>query len=662
MRLVSANFRTTVLLSFAAVGWAQQTFVPTVIATPGSPSQVLFGTYNGFLIRSNDLGMTWLPIYVTQPGLPQPPIQGFAIDATDSTGNTLYLATTIAAGAFWKSTDGGATWATANTGLPTSGAGVDYFKYIQDTTSFLYIKAGDQFFKSADQGAMWLLQGGLPGSAGAMAIAEARRAWMYYVDPGTLEVFFTANEGYSWQQTGAIPASLQNAVIPGMGVLYFSPSSLFVDVQGQGSGQGPYTSTDGGASFTDATAAGLGDFTQILSYSNGPTYATTPSYVGTFRSTDNAQTWQSLGVTGDHDGLTAVDPNVRTTVYGLKTAFESATQTALVTSTNADTTMSWTIIPATITPTIAKPAAVFNVTLEQGAPYSVAFAVQIAENSTWQLPVTVTTSGEPWIQVGAASGSTPLANSITINTAGLAPGSYISTLLIKAPASNNKSVSVPVMLTVRALGSVGPAYLVSTVAGNGQSSVTSTSGTATNLGIGAAKAFAFDASGHVLLSSGNYLWQLSSGTLTAVAGNGVNASNGDGSNPLSASIANPDAMALDTQGSIYFTEYAPEQVRKLSSSGINAYLDMTKPPDYQPVGSHSLLLDSTNRLLLTGPGGLLRFDGAQLKILAPYTFSDPYGTVMDAFGNVYVSDRALHQIVDITPAGAASVVAGTGFA
>ncbi len=357
-----------------------------------------------------------------------------------------------------------------------------------------------------------------------------------------------------------------------------------------------------------------------------------------------------------------MDPNLRTTVYGLKTAFGSDAQTALVTSTNADTTMSWTIIPATITPTLAKPAAVFNVTLEQGAPYSVAFTVQLAENSTWQLPVTVTTSGESWIQVGAASGTTPLTNSITINTAGLAPGSYTSTLLIKAPASNNKSVSVPVMLTVRALGSVGPAYLVSTVVGNGQSSVTATTGTATNLGIGGAKALAFDASGHVLLSSGNYLWQLNSGALTALAGNGVNASNGDGSEPLSASIANPDAMALDTQGSIYFTEYSTEQVRKLSSSGINPYLDMTKPPYYQAVGSHSLLLDSTNRLLLTGPGGLLRFDGAQLKILAPYAFSDPYGTVADASGNVYVSDRALHQIVEITPAGAVSVVAGTGFA
>src|ERR1022692_4672030 len=112
MRLVSANFRTFVFLSLTAAGWAQQPFVPTVTATPGSPSRTLFGTYRGVLVRSNDLGATWIPLYVTEPGLPQPPVQSLAIDASNP--NIIYLATTIAAGAFWKSTDDGSTWSKAN--------------------------------------------------------------------------------------------------------------------------------------------------------------------------------------------------------------------------------------------------------------------------------------------------------------------------------------------------------------------------------------------------------------------------------------------------------------------------------------------------------------------------------------------------------------------
>ena len=96
--------------------WAQQSFVPTVIATPGSPSSILFGVYGGALSRSADLGKTWTPLYITQAGLPQPPVNGFAVDPLNS--STVYLATTFAGGMFWKSTDGGQTWFQASAGLP----------------------------------------------------------------------------------------------------------------------------------------------------------------------------------------------------------------------------------------------------------------------------------------------------------------------------------------------------------------------------------------------------------------------------------------------------------------------------------------------------------------------------------------------------------------
>ncbi len=94
---------------------------------------------------------------------------------------------------------------------------------------------------------------------------------------------------------------------------------------------------------------------------------------------------------------------------------------------------------------------------------------------------------------------------------------------------------------------------------------------------------------------------------------------------------------------------------------------MSKPPYNQTVGSHGLLLDTTNRLLLTVPAGLLRFNGSQLQTLEGYAFSDPYAMATDASGSIYVSDRALHQIFKLTftPAGAVSavsVVAGTGLA
>jgi len=653
------------LLCLAATGLAQQPFVPAVVATPGSNSGILYGVYRGALVKSTDLGLTWNPIYLTEAGLPQPPVDGFDIDANDP--NTLYLATTAAAGAFWKSSDAGVTWATANSGLPSTGPAPDYFKQVQDSGTFLYLKFGNQFFKSQDLGRTWVVQGTLPGSAGRIEIAEARRAWVYYVEPSTLAVSFSPDEGHSWQPVGKVPASLSNTVITGMGVLYFSPGALYVSVDGSGSGQAAYRSPDGGATFSDQTSAGLGEFTKILSFTTGPTYALTAGYQGTFRSTDGAQTWAAVGTTGDRYGISAVDPQLRTTVYGVKTVFGSPVPTALVTSLDAGAT--WATIPATIFPTVAKPVARINLTLEESAPYAAPFNITVSEDPTWKLAVTISTSGEPWLQLGATAGTTPLVDSITINTAGLAPGIYNSTLTISAPQSRNKSVNVPVQLTIRPLGSLGPGYLISTVAGNGNSTDTKTTGAATTLGIGAAKALTFDATGNLLISAGNHLWQLASGNLNLLAGNGVQSSSGDGLDPLAASLFDPDAVALDSTGAIYLAEYGPERVRKLAAGIISTYLDMTSLTYHLNVmaGSHSLLFDSTvaNGVFLTSPLGLLHFDGTRLLVKTPYAFSDPYGMAADASGDLFISDRSLHQIIEITPArprrgGNLSGGAGTG--
>jgi len=661
MNGLAKSFSFGIVFGLAALGvapaWGQQAFVPQPIATGGIPSPVLFGVYRGSLVRSTDFGATWVSVYVTAVGLPQPPVQGFAIDALNP--NTLYLATTAPAGTFWKSTDGGATWSTAITGLPPSGGTVDYFKEILDQTPFLYLKIGNAFYKSSDRASSWVLQGPLPTATGRIEMAESLRGWIYFVDASTLKVWLSGDEGHSWSPTGGvIPAILQNPLIVGMGVLYFNPNTLYVAVDGIGAGQGPYVTTNSGTTFTDATTAGLGSFSQTFSYSFGPTYAPTPNFLGTYRSVDSAQTWQPIGILGDHYTVTAVDPATRTTLYGLKTPIGTTTPTALASS--IDSGNSWNIISATITPTIAKPVASYNVTVQQGAPYSVAFSVRTLEDPTWKTPVTVSTSGEPWIQMGATSGSTPLPNSLTISTAALTPGVYTSSITISAPQTANKSVSVPVVLTVKPIGSVGPGYLVSTIAGNGNSSDTRTSGKATDLGIGSAKALSFDSAGNLLTSAGNRIWRYSSGTLAAIAGNGTMGSNGDGGDPLAASISDPDTIALDSAGAIYFTEYVPERVRKLVLSSISTPLDMSRLN--QPVGSHSLGFDSVNRMLLTGPSGLLRYDGARLTTATPYSFTDPYATVMDSSGNLYISDRGQHRVFKMTPAGVVTVVAGSGLA
>jgi hypothetical protein len=269
---------------------------------------------------------------------------------------------------------------------------------------------------------------------------------------------------------------LTPATVQGIASLYSNVAELYYSVDGTGQGQAAYFSPDYGATNTDATSSGLGAFTKFHSAPTGPAYAY--GFDGkSFRSIDNGTTWKNVGKVGlETYDITAVDMTDHTVLYGIRTDTASM---MLIRSADAGDT--WAAIPATIKPTIAKPAATFNIVLQAGAPYSVAFTVQSSEDTTWKFPVTVSTSGEPWLTVGSASGSTPLSNSFTISSTGLAPGTYTSTLRIDAPSTNNKSVSVPIQITIRPLGSVGPGYQVSTIVGNGNATGTTTSGPATSV-------------------------------------------------------------------------------------------------------------------------------------------------------------------------------------
>lgn len=652
----------TILFLLAGAAWAQQPFVPSVTNTSGTPSKTLFGLYKGSLVRSNDLGATWTPIYVTEAGLPQPPVKGFEIDALDPA--TVYLATTASAGTFWKSGDSGATWSKATTGLPPGGGTVDFFKEVLDTnTVYLYLKIGNQFYKSTDHAANWALQGQLPGSAGSMQVADPTRSMMFYVEPSTLAVSFSNDEGHSWQVGGQIAGTqIQNAVITGMGVLAFRTGVVYIGVDGGGSGQGVFANSDPTGQFVDQTVSGLNLFTKMSSATTGPSYAFTGgANTGFYRLDPGQSVWKYLGATGDRYSITGVDPIIRTTVYGVKGSVVSPDPVALVRSDDAGDT--WTAIPATITPTIAKPASSYTIRLQEGAPYSISFNVQTLEDPAWKLPVGVSTTGESWIQLGATQGTTPLSNSITINTTGLAPGTYTSTLKIDAPGATNKTVSIPVQLTVVPFGSIGGGYQVSTVAGNGNPGDTRTSGAAASIGIGAAKALAFDPAGNVLISAGNRIWSYSGGNVNALAGNGSNGSSGDGADPLSASLGDPDQIAYDSQGAMYFTEFAFGRIRKLSGASITTALDMFRTPFNQTVGSHTIQFDATNRYLMTGPAGVLRWDGLpRIVVATPYPFSDPYSMISDSAGNLYVSDRGKNQIFKIAPGNVVSVIAGNGLA
>ncbi|HLX43438.1 MAG TPA: hypothetical protein VKR43_08385 [Bryobacteraceae bacterium] len=641
--------RLIIFILSATAAWSQQSFLPAVIAA--APNGTLYASHNGALLLSTNGGSTWIPMFVTAPGLPQPPVKGLIIDPASG---TLYLATTTAAGAMWRSQDGGTTWTNTNTGLPTNAGDIDFFKEIAGPPSTLFAKLGNQLYGSLDGATSWRQQGFLPGSSSTFQIGDYTGNPMYYLDAVNFLTYQSLDGGHAWSPVGSLAGlGPPNYHAIALGLLYAPQGYLFASVDGFGPGVAAYLSTGGGGSFADQTSAGLGIFTAFYAGITGPIYAVAKGPSGFYRSKDAGQTWQSIGLTfGTLYALNAVNATQPTTIYATRVG----TSPAFVRSDDGGDT--WVVVPATVTPSLAKPGAQINITLEQGAPYSQIFTVRAFEDPSWALAATVATSGEPWLTLSTKSGNTPFADSLTISTAGLAPGVYTSTITISAPQSFNKSVSVPVQLTVKPLGSLGTQFGISTIAGNGAATTVVTSGTATNIGIGAPVALTADNTGRLVISSGNRIWQFANSALTVLAGSGTLGSSGDGVDAASASLANPEAIGFDQQGALYFTEYSAAKVRKILNGALTTVVDFSKFGIQ--TGSHGMLFDSSGRILLANPQGLLRWDGSKLTVVTSYAMTDPFGIVADSAGNVYVSDRGTHQIVEFSAAGPVSIFAGLG--
>ncbi len=282
--------------------------VTALAIDPVLPSTVYAGT-DGGVFRSTDGGATWA---VANSGLTNPFVAALAIDPI--TPSTLYAGT---GGGVFKSTDAAATWGTANVGLPTTD--VRALAIDPSTPSTLYAGAlfGGVFiggvFKSIDAGATW-------GAAltddflFALAIDPSTPSTLYAAT--ARGVFKSTDAGATWSITGLPSTAGSLAIDP------ITPSRLYA---GTGGG-GVYKSTDAGATWRAAND-GLTN-TDVRALAIDPI---TPStlYAGTaggvFKSTDEGATWSNTGLPTNVSAL-AIDPITPSTVYagGVHGVFKSA--------------------------------------------------------------------------------------------------------------------------------------------------------------------------------------------------------------------------------------------------------------------------------------------------------------------------------------------------
>ncbi len=180
--------------------------------------------------------------------------------------------------------------------------------------------------------------------------------------------------------------------------------------------------------------------------------------------------------------------------------------------------------------------------------------------------------------------------------------------------------------------------VISTVAGNGYTSLGGDGFSATKASLSGPGGVAMDTSGNVYIadSNNNVIRKVdaSTGIIATVAGNGKDDYSGDGGSATAAALYSPYGVVVDANGDIYIADTNNNVIRKVSAAtGVITTVAGTGTADY------------------TGDGGLA----------TDATLNYPFGVAVDGNGNLYIADignSAIRKVAAST--GIITTMAGNG--
>jgi sugar lactone lactonase YvrE len=169
---------------------------------------------------------------------------------------------------------------------------------------------------------------------------------------------------------------------------------------------------------------------------------------------------------------------------------------------------------------------------------------------------------------------------------------------------------------------VNTSGIISTFAGTGVSGSTGDGGNATAAKLYRPTGVVVDGSGNVFIadSYNNKIRKVNtSGVISTFAGTGASGNSGDGFAAISAKLTIPYNVAFDATGNLYFTDSYNNKVRKVNLAGV------------------------ISTVAGTGLSGYSGDSGPALNAELFY----PKGIVLDAAGNLYISDSFNHRIREV---------------
>jgi sugar lactone lactonase YvrE len=189
---------------------------------------------------------------------------------------------------------------------------------------------------------------------------------------------------------------------------------------------------------------------------------------------------------------------------------------------------------------------------------------------------------------------------------------------------------------------VNTAGIISTVAGNGNQGFSGDGGAATSASMINPDGLAVDGTGNLYIAdSGNYRIRkvTPAGIISTVAGNGKPGFSGDGGAATSASMNGPAGITVDSTGNLYFTDTRNNRIRKVNSAGII-----------------STVAGNGNQGF-SGDGGPATSASLNFRYQAGFYGG---GIGLDSAGNLYIADDGNNRIRKVDPSGIITTVAGNG--
>ena len=250
--------------------------------------------------------------------------------------------------------------------------------------------------------------------------------------------------------------------------------------------------------------------------------------------------------------------------------------------------------------------------------------------------------------------------------------------------SGNLLVSDEVNHRIRKIDNSG---MITTVAGNGTESFAGDGGFATDASLSFPSSVFMDSAGHLFISdeANNRVRRVDpDGIMTTVAGGGV----GDGTPATEAILNNPRSVFVGSAGTVYVADRNNHRIRKVDSAGtittvagngVEAYSGDGGPATDASLNSpRGVFVDASGNLYIadedndrirkvdvegsitTVAGNGIGGFGCDGGPATDASLDDPEGVFVDAAGNIYIADTDNSRVRMVDLAGVITTVAGNG--